>query len=139
MCAYCNLFEILVKFYLIKYKDKNIGCLLLLTTSGVKLHSCPKLKSQPVLSFSSFVHNTSINEHKNMKLREIIYFEIINWILYYYSFGNNLKVNLNAFFLKNYVLKKAKILIFFRKEIKWKVVIIMHYCQAEIGILPKIT
>ena len=34
------------------------------------IHSCPKLKLQPVLSFSSFVHNSSINEHKIMKLRE---------------------------------------------------------------------
>ena len=29
-----------------------------------------QLKDQPVLLLSSFVHNTSINEHKNMKLRE---------------------------------------------------------------------
>ena len=41
------------------------------------IHSCPKLKLQPVLSFSSFVHNCSINEHKNMKLRENIYYEMI--------------------------------------------------------------
>ena len=42
-----------------------------------KLHSCPKLKLQPVLSFSSFVDNPAINEHKNMKLRENICYEII--------------------------------------------------------------
>ena len=39
--------------------------------------SCPKLKLQPVLSFSSFVHNSSINENKNMKLRENICYEMI--------------------------------------------------------------
>ena len=39
------------------------------------LHSCPKLSLQPVLSFSSFVHNSLINELKNMKLRENICFE----------------------------------------------------------------
>ena len=103
------------------------------------VHTCTKLKLQPALSLSYFLYNSSINEHKNMKFRENICFEIINWILYYWGFGNNLKVIINDFFLKNYVLEKAKILMFFRKEIKWKVVIIMHYCQAEIGIPPKIT
>ena len=44
----------------------------------LQLHSYPKLKLQPVLSLSSFVHNSSINEHKNMKLRESICYEIIN-------------------------------------------------------------
>ena len=34
------------------------------------LHLCPKLKLRPILSLSSFVHNSLINEHKNMKLRE---------------------------------------------------------------------
>ena len=48
-------------------------------------------------------------------------------------------MNANGFFLKIFVLKKEKILMFFGKEIKWKVVIMMHYCQAEIGIPPKIT
>ena len=91
----------------------------------LKIHSCPKLKLQPVLWLSSFLHNSSINEHKNMKLRENIHYETNNWILYYWGFGNNLKVNINDFFLKNYVLKTAKILMFFRKEIKWKVEIIM--------------
>ena len=38
--------------------------------SKLLLHECPKLKLQLVLSFSSFVHNSLINEHKNMKLRE---------------------------------------------------------------------
>ena len=45
---------------------------------SIYLHSCPKLKLQPVLSLSYFLHNSSINEHKNMKLRENICFEIIN-------------------------------------------------------------
>ena len=41
-------------------------------------HSCPKLKLQPVLSFSSFVHKFSTNEHKNMKLRDNICYEMVN-------------------------------------------------------------
>ena len=44
----------------------------------MEIHSCPKLKSHPVLSFSSFEHNSSINEHKNMKLKENICYEMIN-------------------------------------------------------------
>ena len=103
------------------------------------LHSCPKLSLQPVLSFSSFVHNSSINELKNMKLREKICFEILNRILYYWGFRNNLQMKTNDFFLKNYALKKVKILMFFGKEIKWKVTIRMHYSQAEIDVPPKIT
>ena len=42
-------------------------------------------------------------------------------------------------FLKNYVLKKGKILMFFKKEIKQKVAIRMHNSQAEIDMPPKIT
>ena len=37
-----------------------------------------KIKGQPVLLFPSFVHNHSINERKNMKLREDICYEMIN-------------------------------------------------------------
>ena len=44
----------------------------------LEIHSCPKLKLQPLLSFSSFVHNSSINEQNNMKLRENISYEMIN-------------------------------------------------------------
>ena len=43
----------------------------------IYIHSCPKLSLQPVLLFSSFVHNSSINELKNMKLRGSICYEII--------------------------------------------------------------
>ena len=32
------------------------------------IHSCPKLSLQPVLSFSSFVHNSSINEKKEHEI-----------------------------------------------------------------------
>ena len=64
------------------------------------------------------MQNSSINEHKNMELKENICFEIINSILYYRGFGNNLQMNINDFFLKNYVLKKEKILMFFGREIK---------------------
>ena len=48
-------------------------------------------------------------------------------------------MNTNEFFRINYVLKKGKLLMFFEKEIKGKVAIRMHYSQAEIDILPKIT
>ena len=81
----------------------------------IYLHSCPKLKLQPVLSFSSFVHNSSISEHKNMKLRKNVCFEIINLIIHYWGFGNNLQMNANDFFLKKYVLKKEKVLMCFGK------------------------
>ena len=33
------------------------------------IHWSKQLKGQPVLLLSSFVHNSSINEHKNMKIR----------------------------------------------------------------------
>ena len=42
------------------------------------IHWCSKLKEQPVLLLTSFVHNSSVNEHKSMKLRENICYEIIN-------------------------------------------------------------
>ena len=42
------------------------------------IHWCSKLKEQPVLSLTSFVHNSSVNEHKNMKLRENICYEMIH-------------------------------------------------------------
>ena len=38
----------------------------------------PKVKVQLALLFSSFVHNSSINELKNMKLSEHICYEMIN-------------------------------------------------------------
>ena len=38
----------------------------------------PKVKLQTALLFSSFVHNSSINELKNMKLSEHICYEMIN-------------------------------------------------------------
>ena len=79
------------------------------------IHWCSKLKEQSALSLTSFMHNSSVNEHKNMKFRENICFEII---LYYWGFRSNLQMNTNDFFLKKYVLKKEKILIFFGKEIK---------------------
>ena len=49
-----------------------------------------KIKEQPVLSFFVFVHNSSISGHKNMKLRENVFYEMINWILHYCGFGKNL-------------------------------------------------
>ena len=59
--------------YIIKPKAINLNLF-----SITKIHSCPNLKLQPASSLSSFLHNSSINEHKNMKLRENICFEIIN-------------------------------------------------------------
>ena len=43
-----------------------------------KLHWSKELKDQPVLLLSSFVHYSSINEHKNMKLKENICYEMIS-------------------------------------------------------------
>ena len=55
-----------------------------------KIHCSPKVTVQPALNFSSFGHNSSINELKNMKLCEHIYYEMIKWILYCCGFGNSL-------------------------------------------------
>ena len=55
-------FNIFRTYVEICYIFQHVGIL-----NNGKIHSCPKLKMQPVLSFSSFVHNSSINEHKNMK------------------------------------------------------------------------
>ena len=41
------------------------------------IHWWTKLKDQPVFMFSCFEHNFSINERKNMKLRENICYEMI--------------------------------------------------------------
>ena len=61
------------------YKPEFPSKIILPIESQIKeVHSCPKLKLQLVLSLSYFLHNSSINEHKNMKLRENICFEIIN-------------------------------------------------------------
>ena len=53
------------------------------------IHWSKQLKDQPVLLLFSFVHNCSINELKNMKLRENICYEMINLILGYSGFRNN--------------------------------------------------
>ena len=44
----------------------------------VCIHCPPKVKVQPASLFSSFVHDSSINELKNMKLSEHICYEMIN-------------------------------------------------------------
>ena len=59
------------------------------------LHCPPKVKVEPALLFSSFVHNSSINGLKNVKLNENVCYEMINWILYYCGFGNRLQTNNN--------------------------------------------
>ena len=58
--------------------------------SGEFIYCPPKVKEQPALLFSSFVHNSSINELKNMKLSEHICYKMNNQILYYGDFGNSL-------------------------------------------------
>ena len=42
------------------------------------IHSLSKVKVQSALLFSSFVHNSSINELNNTKLSEHIFNEMIN-------------------------------------------------------------
>ena len=42
---------------------------------GFDIHCPPKVKAQPALLFSSFKHNSSINELKNMKLSEHICYD----------------------------------------------------------------
>ena len=42
------------------------------------MHWSKQLKDQLVLLLSSFAHNSSINEHKNMKLRDNTGYEMIN-------------------------------------------------------------
>ena len=44
----------------------------------LKIHWSKQLKDQPVLLLSSFKDNSSVNEHKNMKLKESTYYEMIN-------------------------------------------------------------
>ena len=55
-----------------------------------KVHCPPKVMVQSALLFSAFVHNSSINELKNMKLSKHICYEMISWILYCCDFGNSL-------------------------------------------------
>ena len=43
-----------------------------------EIHCLPKVKVQPALLFPSYVNNSSINELKNMKINELISYEIIN-------------------------------------------------------------
>ena len=52
------------------------------------MHCSPKIKVQPTLLFSSFAHNSWINELKNVKLSEHICYDLINRILYYCDFVN---------------------------------------------------
>ena len=59
------------------------------------MHWSKRLNDQDDLLPSSFVHNSSVKEHKNMKLRENTFYEMINWILHYCGFRNNLQANDN--------------------------------------------
>ena len=79
-CSHFTHFKCNVKF-LIEVKAKK---------KGNKINCPAKVTVQPALLLSSFVHNSSINELKNMKLSEHICYEMINWILYYCGFGNSL-------------------------------------------------
>ena len=49
-----------------------------LKRSILNVHCPPKVKVQPALLFSSFEHNSSVYELKNMKLSEHICYEMIN-------------------------------------------------------------
>ena len=55
-----------------------------------KINCPPKVKVEPALLFSSFMHNSSVKKLKNLKLSEHICYEVINSILYYSGFENNL-------------------------------------------------
>ena len=56
------------------FTKKNLISDWILDTYERLIHWCSKFNEQPVLLFSSFVHDSSINEHKNMKLRENVFF-----------------------------------------------------------------
>ena len=74
----------------IQYENYSRGMLAPVCAEWTISIQCPpKVKVQPALSFSPFVHNFPINELKNMKLNEYICYEVINWILYYCGFGNS--------------------------------------------------
>ena len=103
------------------------------------LHWLKYIKDQTVLLLSISVHNSLINEQKNTKLRENVHYERINWNLYYWGFENSFKMNNIEFSQKKLFMAERENINFFGKEIKWKVVIRMHYSQTEINILPKIT
>ena len=76
MHALCNglKFRFVIYIYIRQLKNYFKVCLPI----DCNVHSRPKLKLQPVLLFSSFMHNSSVNEHKNMKLRENICYKMIN-------------------------------------------------------------
>ena len=57
-----------------KLRDKNRKKFIVFCFLNV-LHWSKKLKGQPVLLLYSFAHYSSINEHKNMKLRESTCYE----------------------------------------------------------------
>ena len=58
--------------------SQEFNSLVCISNVNFNVHLRPKLKLRLVLAFSSFVHNSSINEYKNMKLRENLCYEIIN-------------------------------------------------------------
>ena len=88
--------------------------------SVLLIHWPKQVKGQPCLLLYSFVHNSWINKQKNMKLRENTCYDRIKWNIYYWGFGNNLQMNTIEFFLKNYFLRKGKILFFWGKRNKMK-------------------
>ena len=76
-----------------------------------------EIKIKPVLSFSSFVHNSSINKHKNMKLFENIF--VMNWLIEFYitvALGIICKRIIKKFSLKSFLGKKVKYEWFFEKK-----------------------
>ena len=61
----------LIRKYVFAIRKKDLVAYLI-------IHCPPKVKVQPALLFSSFVHNSSFNELKNMKLSEHICYEMID-------------------------------------------------------------
>ena len=73
----------IIRYQLAFFSDSDTSELQTKDLSQTKLFTSQiywskQLKDQPVLLFSSFVQNSSINEHNNMKLRESTSHEMID-------------------------------------------------------------
>ena len=91
--------------------------MLLFYNDSFEIHWSKQWKGQSVLLLFSFVHNSFINEQKNMKISENAIYEKINCNLYFWGFGNTLQLNNIEFFVsKNWFLEK--IIIFLERKKK---------------------
>ena len=59
-------------------KSKSISLSVEGSWNLFNIHYPPKVKIEPALLISSFVHSSSINELENMKLSEHICYEMVN-------------------------------------------------------------